>query len=46
MSEYQTPDLSDWILDPGINGNSDQILAIYMRADTYNIASNFKGKYK
>ena len=31
---------------PGINDGSDQIVAIFMRRDLDNIASNFKGKYK
>jgi hypothetical protein len=34
------------LLQPGQNGNPDQILAIFMRRDLDNIASIFKGKYK
>ena len=34
------------LVQPGINGGPDQIVAIFMRRDMDNIASNFKGKYK
>ena len=34
------------LVQPGINGSPDQIVAIFMRRDMDNIASNFKGKYK
>jgi hypothetical protein len=33
------------IVQPGKNGDSDQIVAIFMRRDLENIASIFKGKY-
>lgn len=34
------------LVQPGINDGPDQIVAIFMRRDLDNIASNFKGKYK
>ena len=34
------------LVQPGINGGPDQIVAIFMRRDMDNIALNFKGKYK
>ena len=34
------------LVQPGINGGPDQIVAIFMRRDMDDIASNFKGKYK
>jgi hypothetical protein len=34
------------LVQPGQNGGPDQIVAIFMRRDMDDIASNFKGKYK
>ena len=34
------------LVQPGINGGPDQIVAIFMRRDLDNIVSNFQGKYK
>jgi hypothetical protein len=34
------------LIQPGKNGDPDQIVAIFMRRDLENIASIFKGKYK
>lgn len=34
------------LVQPGIDGNPDQIVAIFMRRDMDDIASNFKDKYK
>lgn len=35
------------LVQPGINGGPNQIIvAIFMRRDLDNIASNFKGKYE
>ena len=34
------------LVQPGINGDPSQIVAIFMGRDLDNIASNFKGKYK
>ena len=34
------------LVQPGINGGPDQIVAIFMRSDMDNIASIFKSKYK
>ena len=34
------------LVQPGINDGPDQIVAIFMRRDLDNIASNFKSKYK
>jgi len=34
------------LIQPVINNNPDQIVAISVRRDLDNIASNFKGKYK
>jgi hypothetical protein len=34
------------LVQPGQNGGPDQIVAIFIRRDLDNIASNFKGTYK
>jgi hypothetical protein len=34
------------LVQPGKNGDPDQIAAIFMRRDIENIVSIFKGKYK
>lgn len=34
------------LVQPGINGGPDQIVAIFMRRDLNNVALNLKGKYK
>ena len=34
------------LVQPGINGGPDQIVAICMRRDLNNVALNLKGKYK
>jgi len=34
------------LVQPGINGGPNQIVAIFMRRDLDNIGSNFKGKYE
>lgn len=33
------------LVQPGINGSSDQIVAIFMQDGIDNITLNFKGKY-